>query len=51
LSWLPWQLQGVAEEYSNIPQIGFYFPIWLSKPDDGKNMLAFRYAISLGTTF
>src|SRR5262249_38176584 len=23
LSWLPWQLQGVAQEYSNIPTIGF----------------------------
>lgn len=51
LSWLPWQLQGVAEEYSNIPKIGIYFPLFLTKPDDGNKMFAFRYVISLGTTF
>ncbi len=51
LSWLPSQLQGVAGEYSNIPTIGIYFPIYLNHPDDGKGNFAFRYAISLGTTF
>jgi hypothetical protein len=51
LSWLPWQLQGVTEEYSNIPKIGIYFPIWLSTPNDGKSNVAFRYVISVGTTF
>jgi hypothetical protein len=51
LSWLPWQLQGVAEEYANIPKIGIYFPVFLSHPDDGKENIAFRYVISLGTTF
>ncbi len=51
LSWLPWQLQGVAEEYAKIPTIGLYFPIYLNHPDDGKGNFAFRYVISLGTTF
>jgi hypothetical protein len=51
LSWLPWQLQGVAEEYASIPKIGIYFPIFLVQPDDYKPSFAFRYAISLGTTF
>jgi hypothetical protein len=51
LSWLPWQLQGVAEEYADIPRIGIYFPFYLSHPDDGKPKVAFRYVISLGTTF
>lgn len=51
LSWLPWQLQGVAEEYASIPKIGIYFPILLVQPDDFKPSFAFRYAISLGTTF
>jgi hypothetical protein len=51
LSWLPWQLEGVANEYADIPSIGFYFPLYLNHPNDGKSNLAFRYAISLGTTF
>jgi hypothetical protein len=51
LSWLPWQLQGIAQEYSNIPTIGIYFPLYLNHPDDGKGNFAFRYVISLGTTF
>ncbi|HEY6171981.1 MAG TPA: hypothetical protein VIX80_06975, partial [Candidatus Kapabacteria bacterium] len=51
LSWLPWQLQGVAEEYASIPKIGIYFPFFLSKPDDGMENFGFRYVISLGTTF
>ena len=51
LRWVPWQLHGVAEEYSKIPKIGIYFPIWLSPSEDGKNNIAFRYVISLGTTF
>ncbi|MEP7235894.1 MAG: hypothetical protein ABI778_11425, partial [Ignavibacteriota bacterium] len=49
IKWLPWQLQGVAEEYSTIPKIGIYFPIWFA--DGRTSSFAFRYAISLGTTF
>lgn len=49
-SWLPWQLQGVAEEYAEIPAIGLYFPLYLSHPDDGKENIAFRYVISLGAS-
>ncbi|MDP4220115.1 MAG: hypothetical protein Q8896_06730, partial [Bacteroidota bacterium] len=51
LSWLPWQLQGVASEYGQIPTISFYFPIYLNHPFDGKENFAFRYVIGLGTTF
>ena len=51
LSWLPWQLQGVTQEYGQIPIISFYFPIYLNHPFDGKNNFAFRYVIGLGTTF
>ncbi|MEI8134038.1 MAG: M1 family metallopeptidase [bacterium] len=51
LSWLPWQLQGVTEEYASIPQIGIYFPFLLDNPNDGKPSLAFRFAISLGSAF
>ncbi len=51
LSWLPGQLQGVAEEYSDIPTIGFYFPLYVNHPNDGKKNIDFRYVISLGTTF
>jgi hypothetical protein len=51
LSWLPWQLQGVAGQYASIPTISFYFPVYLNHPDDGKENFAFRYVISLGTTF
>ncbi len=51
VSWLPWQLQGVAEEYGSIPQISFYFPIYENHPIDGKSTIDFRYVISLGTSF
>jgi hypothetical protein len=51
LSWLPWQLQGVASEYGQIPTISFYFPIYLNHPFDGTKNFAFRYVIGLGTTF
>ncbi len=51
LSFLPWQLQGVAEEYGSIPSINFYFPFFLNRPYDGKEHFAFRYAIGLGSTF
>ncbi len=51
LSWLPWQLQGVTGQYASIPTIGLHFPIYLNHPDDGKENIAFRYVISLGTTF
>jgi hypothetical protein len=51
LSWLPWQLQGVAQEYGQIPTISFYFPLYLNHPFDGKKNFAFRYVIGLGTTF
>lgn len=51
LSWLPWQLHGVANEYAGIPVIGVTFPVYLNHPNDDKEHFAFRYTISLGTTF
>ncbi len=51
LNWPPYQLRGVAEEYSKIPALGFTFPIYLNHPLDGKDPIAFRWKLSLGTTF
>jgi hypothetical protein len=51
LSWLPSQLRGVAEEYDKIPTINVDFPLFESRPLDGKSQLAFRWAISMGASF
>ncbi|HET9134993.1 MAG TPA: M1 family aminopeptidase [Candidatus Kapabacteria bacterium] len=51
LSWLPWQLQGVAEQYGSIPNLAFYFPFYLNHPLDGKGNFAYRSVVSLGTSF
>jgi len=51
LSWLPYQLHGVVEEYAKIPVIGINFPVYLNHPRDGKEPLAFRWNINLGMTF
>jgi hypothetical protein len=51
LSWLPHQLQGVAEEYDKIPTITFIFPFYEGTPLDGKPNLAFRWAVSMGASF
>ena len=50
LSWLPWQLQELPKIIGDTKSRN-YLPLWLSKPDDGKQTFAFRYVISLGTTF
>jgi hypothetical protein len=51
LSWLPWQLHGVVQEYGHIPMIDLYFPIYLNHPFDGKGNFSFRYVIGIGSTF
>jgi hypothetical protein len=51
LSWLPWQLRGVAEEYSHIPTIKLFMPLYENHPIDGEKPLAFRWRVSLGSTF
>lgn len=51
LSWLPSQLQGVANEYATIPTIGVNFPLFVSHPGDDAKALAFRWNVNLGTTF
>ncbi|HYM20723.1 MAG TPA: M1 family aminopeptidase [Candidatus Kapabacteria bacterium] len=51
LSWLPWQLDGAAEQYGQIPTIDLYFPVYQNHPFDGKNNFAFRYMIGIGSTF
>jgi hypothetical protein len=50
LSWLPSQLQGVAEEYAKVPVISFNMPVYLNHPKDGERPLAFRWNVNVGTT-
>jgi len=51
LSWLPYQLRGVAEEYDPIPIVAFNIPLYENHPADGKPNFAWRWAISVGTVF
>jgi hypothetical protein len=51
LSWLPSQLQGVAQEYDKIPTINVDFPLYENEPLDGKKQFAFRWALSMGAAF
>lgn len=50
LSWLPWQTQGVAREYSDIPTMRIDIPFYMNHPYDGDHF-APRFTVSLGTTF
>ncbi|HWF44659.1 MAG TPA: M1 family aminopeptidase, partial [Candidatus Kapabacteria bacterium] len=51
LSWLPGQLRGVANEYTPVPEVNVYFPLFENHPLDGKSPFAFRWALSLGAAF
>jgi hypothetical protein len=51
LSWLPHQLEGVAEEYAKIPVLSVTFPLYLNHPLDDSKPIAFRWQIGLGTTY
>lgn len=51
LSWLPYQLRGVAEEYDPIPTVAFDIPLYENHPADGKPNFAWRWAVSIGSLF